>query len=133
MLAAKGKNFCMGTKKIISVDFDNTLCMREDNAPNLPMLDLVRKYASEGYKCYVVTARDRKHEEASWIRKNQPGRVRVKDFIRQYDLPIKQCHFTAHKPKGPVLKKIGAILHYDDREEQLESAREYGVEARKPL
>lgn len=37
----------MGSKRIITFDFDNTLCM-DDGTPNEPMMDLVRKYAAEG-------------------------------------------------------------------------------------
>lgn len=119
-------------KSVVTFDFDETLCMR-DGSPNQPMLDLVKKYAEDGYKCYVVTARDRKHDESRWILKNDPSRVRVKDFVREHNLPIKQCHFTGHQLKGPTLKKIGSVLHYDDKEEELESAREHGVEAVKSL
>ena len=118
-------------KQIITFDFDDTLCM-SDGTPNMPMLDLVRKYAEEGFKCYIVTARNKKHESLKWMQKNSPNRVAVKDFIKEYDLPIKQCHFTNHEPKGPVLNKIGSIKHYDDHDEQIESAKEYGIEAIHP-
>jgi hypothetical protein len=129
----KNTEAAMGRKqKVVSFDFDDTLCM-EDGSPNHPMLDLVRKHAEEGCKCYIVTARNRDHESPFWINRNQPGRVRVKDFIKEHGLPIKQCHFTNHELKGPVLWKIGASLHYDDRPEQLRSAQEHGVEAREPL
>lgn len=116
-------------KKIISFDFDDTLCMEEDGSPNQDIIDLVHKYNAEGYKCYVVTARDRKHEQSKWIEKNNPNRVKVKEFIKQYDLPIKQCHFTNHEPKGFLLKELGVIRHYDDHDEQIASALEYGIEA----
>lgn len=119
-------------QKVVSFDFDDTLCMG-DGTPNLVMMGLVHKYAAEGYKCYVVTARNKAHESPKWIKKNGGTRIRVKDFIRDNQLPIKQCHFTNHEPKGPVLKKIGALKHYDDKEEYLASAREYGIEAIRAL
>jgi len=115
-------------QKIISFDFDNTLC-REDGTPNEKVLELVRKYAEEGCKCYIVTARTRHHESRTWIAKNEPNRVRVKDFIKKHSLPIKQCHFTAHELKGNTLFRIGAAIHYDDQPEHIKSAKEYGIEA----
>lgn len=123
----------MGKKqRIVTFDFDETLCMR-DGSPNYTMLDLVRSYAEEGCKCYIVTARNKEHESPTWIKNNQPGRVRVKDFVKEHDLPIKQCHFTNHELKGPVLWRIGASLHFDDKPEHLRSAVEHGIEAREPL
>jgi acid phosphatase class B len=123
----------MGRRQtVIAFDFDDTLCMK-DGTPNHAMMDLVRKYAEEGCKCYVVTARNRDHESIKWIANNQPDRVRVKDFIREHNLPIKQCHFTNHEPKGPMLRKIGASLHYDDKLEHIHSAAEYGIKALHPI
>lgn len=119
-------------QKIVSFDFDDTLCLH-DGSPNHPMLDLVRKYASEGCKCYVVTARNKSHETPGWIQGNQPGRVRVKKFIKEHQLPIKQCHFTNHELKGPTLWRIGASLHYDDKACHLRSALEHGIEGREPV
>ena len=119
-------------KPIVTFDFDDTLCM-EDGTPNLVMMGLVHKYAAEGYKCYIVTARNKAHESLKWIKKNNSERIRVKDFIMDNQLPIKQCHFTNHEPKGPVLKRIGSVRHYDDHDEQLESAKEYGIEAIRAL
>lgn len=119
-------------QRVVSFDFDETLCFR-DGTPNHPMLDMVRKHAEEGCKCYIVTARNKKHESADWIEKNQPGRTRVKDFVKEYDLPIKQCHFTNHELKGPVCWKIGATLHYDDKDEHHQSCREHGIEVLYPI
>lgn len=116
------------SKKVVTFDFDDTLCMA-DGTPNVPMMNLVRQYAADGYKCYIMTARDRKHESKKWIAENQPNRIRVKDFIKEHDLPIKQCHFTNHFDKGPFLFQVESVLHYDDHPEQLKSAREHGIEA----
>lgn len=115
-------------KKVVTFDFDNTLCM-EDGTPNVPMMDLVRKHAAEGYKCYIVTSRNKSHESRKWITENQPDRIRVKDFIKEHNLPIKQCHFTNHFDKGPFLFQIESVLHYDDHPEELKSAKEHGIQA----
>lgn len=114
--------------KIISFDFDDTLCMEADGSANLLMIELVRKYTEQGFKCHIVTARNKKNESLKCIQNNK-NRIRVKDFIKEHNLPIERCHFTNHELKGRILKKIGAIKHYDDDKEQLASAEEYGVEA----
>lgn len=118
-------------KPIVTFDFDDTLCS-EDGIPNEEMIQLVKKYADAGCKCYIVTARNRAHESPKWISKNSPGRTRVKDFIQEFDLPIKQVHFTNHAPKGPLLAKMGSALHFDDHEDQIASCEEYGIKVYHP-
>lgn len=118
----------MGRKQVISFGFDGTLCL-EDGTPNKVMMELVKKYAASGYKCYVVTSRTRTHESKRWIADHEPDRIRVKDFIKENNLPIKQCHFTNGFDKGPVLYQIQSIRHYDHQPEQLKSAKEHGIEA----
>ncbi len=122
----------MGKRQtVITVDFDDTLCM-EDGTPNQKMIELVKKHAEDGCKCYIVTARHKKHESKEWIKENSPERVRIKDFIKEHSLPIKQCHFTNHELKGPTLWRLGSSLHYDDREDQLRSAFEHGIKTQEP-
>lgn len=120
-------------KPIVSFDFDDTLCMEDDGSPNHVMLEIVRKHAAEGCKCYIVTAREKSHESKKWIANNGGNRVRVKDFIKEHNLPIKQCHFTSHELKGRILKKIGVWKHYDDSDKQLDSAQKHGIEAIRAL
>lgn len=119
-------------QKIVSFDFDNTLCMN-DGTPNHPMLEIVRKHATDGYKCYIVTARNRDEESKKWVAEHDPTKVRIKDFIKEHDLPIKQCHFTSHELKGRTLWTIGACKHYDDRFDQRHSATLFGIEALEPI
>lgn len=115
-------------KKVVTFDFDDTLCMK-DGSPNEEMLKLVHKHAQEGKKCYIVTARNKDHESKTWWNDNEPGRTPVKEFVKRHGLPIKQCHFTNHNLKGPTLKRLGSTLHYDDKEEELQSAKDHGIEA----
>lgn len=119
----------MKKTKIVSFDFDDTLCM-EDGTPNKTMIELVKKYYSEGFKCIIVTARNIKHETAAWIKKNNPNRVSVKSFIKEHNLPIVECHFLNHSPKGPRLRKRGVLIHYDDRENEIKSAIDFGIDAK---
>lgn len=114
--------------KIVSFDFDDTLYMRTGEV-NQEMVDLVRDYDQQGYRCYIVTARNKNHENIKWIKENQPDRMRIKEFIKLENLPIKQTHFCNHAPKGPILKRIGVYKHYDDEVEQINTALEHGIEA----
>lgn len=114
------------SRSIISFDFDDTLCM-EDGTPNYNMMNLVFHYASKGYKCYIVTSRNQEHEDFTWIKENEKSRIRVHDFIQTHNLPIVECIYTNHEPKGPILKKLNSIKHYDNDEDELESALNCGV------
>lgn len=115
-------------KKIIAFDFDDTLC-KTDGTPNEPMLEILRNHANLGHKCYIVTSRNREHESKKWIAEHQPDRIRVKDFVKEYNLPVKQCHFTNHELKGPYLSNLKVSVFYDDNLMHLESARSFGIEA----
>lgn len=108
--------------KIISFDFDDTLCM-SNGFPNFPMINKVKKYETNGFECVIVTARNEENEV------EQPDRILIKDFLKCYNIPIKKLYFTNHKPKGPFLKKIKAIKHYDDDEAQINSAKDHGIKA----
>lgn len=119
----------MKKNKIVSFDFDDTLCM-EDGTPNVTMIELVKSYYLKGFKCIIVTARNKKHETVTWIRKNNPKRISVQAFIEKHKLPIVECHFLNHAPKGPRLRKRGVAIHYDDRENEIQSAIDFGIDAK---
>ncbi len=106
----------------ISFDFDGTLCFEEDGSPNQAMLDIVRFYSLFGYECHIVTNRNSDHEQFL-----SGNRVAVKDFIEKHQLPIAKIHYTNHTSKKPVLEKIGAKIHYDDKQEHILSAKELGI------
>ena len=113
-------------QKIVTFDFDQTILL-EDNSINHEMVTIIRFHAEQGHKCYIVTARCKEHETKKWMAANQPDRVRVKDFIELHNLPIKQVHFTNHEPKGATLWRVGSTLHYDDKPEEIRSAKDYGI------
>lgn len=108
--------------KIISFDFDDTLCM-SSGFPNFPMINKVKSYSKKGNTCIIVTARNKDNEF------DQPNRILIQDFLKCYNIPIKDVYFTNHALKGPVLKKLKASKHYDDNEEQLNSAKNSGIKA----
>ena len=112
--------------KIISFDFDDTLCV--DGKPNKSIVDKVINHHRNGDKCIIVTARDPNHEKDSWIKENEPKRTKVLDFIKIHNLPISKIIFTNHKLKGPILKNHDVYMHFDDKDEELNSAKENGIQ-----
>lgn len=115
-------------KSVVSFDFDDTLCMT-DGTPNQFMIDLTREYSAQGFKVYIVTARHRTHESKAWIAQFQPSRIRVKDFVKEHNIPIKQCHFTNGELKGHLLADLKCCIHFDDSIDELNSAMRYGIKA----
>lgn len=114
---------------VVTFDFDDTLCYL-DGRPEPKMIALVHHHHSQGHECHIVTARNKINEanrSTGFL-----SVVRIQDFIEEHNLPIKEVHFTAHTPKGPTLRKLGAVRHYDDDFDQLESAKEHGVEGIHP-
>lgn len=111
---------------IVSFDFDNTLAYADGTARSC-MLEMVSFHHDRGDECLIVTSRDITHEDQVWIAENQPERMAVAKFVSKHSLPIKTVHFTCHEPKGPVLRKLGAHLHYDDDRAEVDSAADHGV------
>jgi len=44
-------------------------------------------------------------------------------------LPAQHIYYTNGALKGPLLKEIDSILHYDGDDKQVESARAHGIKA----
>jgi acid phosphatase class B len=109
--------------QVISFDFDDTICMA-NCVPNYKIIKLINNYVSQGYRCVIVTARNIEHEKL----KNGIDDISVLDFCKKYNVLIKDFVFTNHKYKGPFLRDIGAIKHYDDSIVHLESAKEHGID-----
>lgn len=112
----------------ISFDFDDTLCM-SNGKPNMDMIKKLKLYHRNGHDVIIVTARNRTHEDDSWIKENEPNRTKVMDFIKIHNLPVSAVYFTNHAPKGPILQQQNVITHYDDDNEQLLSTKSHGVRA----
>ncbi len=113
--------------KIISFDFDDTLCT--DGKANKGIISRVFKHHADGDECIIVTARDPDHEKDDWIKENEPKRTKVIDFVKRHNLPITKIIYTNHKPKGIYLKRNNVFVHFDDKQEEINSAKKYGVHA----
>ncbi|MFZ9241181.1 MAG: HAD family hydrolase [Chitinophagaceae bacterium] len=112
----------------ISFDFDDTLCM-SNGKPNMAMVEKLKMHHRNGHEVVIVTARNRDHESDSWIKENEPNRVKVMDFIKIHNLPVTSVYFTNHAPKGPILQQQNIFAHYDDDKDQLHSTQSHGVQA----
>lgn len=111
---------------VVSFDFDDTLASPEwddenwifssDNmSPNKQIISKLKEEHENGNEIVIVTSR------------NSASEPEVREFIEENNLPIERVYFTNGEPKGPVLRTIGAIRHYDDSEAELDSAKEFGV------
>lgn len=96
-------------KKVLTVDFDDTLAVTQNGAWNgetlIPVpriIDFVKQKHKEGSEIHVVTFR-------RWSDKEQ-----VNDFCKGYKIPIKSIVCTEGTNKVPFLKKLNSELHIDD-------------------
>ena len=118
----------MNEKKIISVDFDDTLF--EDPAYQIGTLwaptgasaepvkrvhDFIHEKAKEGFEIHVVTAREEKHVSECW------------DLIKLYNLPIKSIVAVGGGNKTPHLLSLNTTLHIDDNVQVCVLAKQAGI------
>ena len=91
-------------KKVITVDFDDTLAVTENGAwggetlvPVPRVINYVIEQHKKGSEIHVVTFRN-------WSNKEQ-----VNDFCKGYKIPIKSIVCTEGTNKVPFLKKLAKI------------------------
>ena len=103
-------------KKILSVDFDETLVNSDPQLqgsvwvstgtfkPIARVCNFVfDKVRSGEWEAHIVTFR---HKDTSG--------TEVEDFVDRYKLPIRSVVYTGGKTKTPFLKKLNSSLHVDD-------------------
>jgi len=102
------------TRPVLSFDFDGVInASVVDTEPIsftdpeswIPFTEMVEhiRMMSDTHRCVVVTARDT-YNRAELLR-----------FIAIHDIPIDKVYCTNDGPKLPMLLKVGAVAHYDDR------------------
>jgi hypothetical protein len=104
-------------KGVITFDFDSTMTTPVWDAENEGWqagdptnldhhhhenIDLMRKYAAQGYTIYIVTARSLSEVPE------------VESFVAHHKLPVADVFPTNGGPKGPTLVKLGSLIHHDD-------------------
>ena len=104
------------TPKVVSFDFDDTLALVDSEyqyiGPNSPLLSLFAEFQNRGFKVYIVTSRLEKNEEMY----RERGDMTVNLFISEHGLSPDGIIFTNLEDKVHTLKRIGAVLHFDDDE-----------------
>ena len=89
--------------------------------PVVRIVEIMRAAYLAGHEVIIVTAR--------WKPLN-PHRVSpptIQWWLRQWKMPDVEIHYTSMTLKGPLLKRLGVALHFDDAPEQVASAREHGI------
>jgi hypothetical protein len=100
--------------KLITFDFDDTLFSLSEEkvgmlwaaseilVPIQKIHDLLWEKHKEGYIIDIVTSRETYDMDE------------VRQYIEEYNLPIRHTECTRGRPKSPVLKGIVSTLHIDD-------------------
>ena len=106
-------------RKIISFDFDGVLHKSiikgtfhpidywdfDNLIPNYTVIEKVFEEYHKGNKIIVVSSR------CNFENLIKTG---ISEFIKKYNLPIKDIYLTDDKPKIPLLENLGVSKHYDD-------------------
>lgn len=117
--------------KIISFDFDNTTTLHKWNNdtgdyirgkegypapfPNERIIKKMRDHAMKGDKVIIVTSRYDKWKQE------------VIDFVKKHTLPVQDIHCTNMNWKVNTLKKLGALMHYDDDPDEIKRLKQEGI------
>jgi uncharacterized HAD superfamily protein len=96
-------------KKIITVDFDETLATSEQGAwhasvlyPVERIIDFVKTEHQNGAELNIVTFR------------NWESKLEIENFCKKYKIPIKHIVCTEGKNKIPFIQRLRSDLHIDD-------------------
>jgi len=112
-------------KKVITVDFDETLVMQYPTAYGgtsthvVPKIEeIIRKEHSLGTDVYIVSFRKEK------------DRAEMERIIMVNKIPVKGIICTNMTPKLPFLKKLNSRLHIDDDFFTCQEAKKAGIDVR---
>jgi len=117
-------------------DFDKN-CWDMGEKTSFKMIKAMCYYFREGYHIAIVTSRsEEKEKEMSKNKEVVIGAHKYSfciDSVRHgaEQLPIKDVFFTNGEAKGPILKQIKSVLHYDHDDKQIESACQHGIRTKK--
>ena len=100
---------------VVSFDFDDTLALEDSEyqyvGPNKPLLSLFKQFQDKGFDVYIVTSRKEANED---MYRERPNTATVNEFVAEQGLSPDQVIFTNMEDKVHTLKRIGALLHFDD-------------------
>ena len=94
--------------EVVTVDFDDTLKMKEDGNPNPFVIQKIIKLSKKADKIYIVTSR----------RNTWDNKLEINDFVEKNNLPIDGIYLTNFADKWYTLEKLNSDMHFDDDEEE---------------
>lgn len=98
----------------MTVDFDDTLKMKEDGNPNPFVIQKIIKLSKKVDKVYIVTSR----------RNTWDNKLEINDFVEKNNLPIDGIHLTNFADKWYTLEKLNSDMHFDDDEDEWRTIEE---------
>ena len=101
--------------KTITVDFDDTIKMTEDDRPNPIVIEKIRKFKAEGAKVYIVTSR----------KDTRDNFLHIDDFLDSNDVPHDGIHLTNMKDKWYTVNELGSGMHFDDDDEEFKAIKHH--------
>jgi FMN phosphatase YigB (HAD superfamily) len=119
-------------QNIYSFDFDNTLIRYhtlEDGdveylGPHEANIQLLKDLAADGNKIIIVTSRSTPKRKFEWDKAPTP-----EEAVQEFGLPVSEIYYTRGEIKVNKLIELGVSKHWDDDEDEVEAAREAGIEA----
>jgi FMN phosphatase YigB (HAD superfamily) len=119
----------------VSFDFDGTLTRWTPDLhgfheePYIPALTRLLFWHRMGRKIYIVTHRTKELEGNKAFLGHGKDKMKIAEFIERCRVPVSMNDviFTKFGDKGEALNRIGAVLHYDDEDDNLNSASNAGV------
>jgi len=128
-LSLAGKRFQLAKKPNGKIDWDiaHNISLVKDDKPNLPMIDLAKRYKKEGFKIVILTGR--------------PESIRdvTEEWLKKYGIEYDALYMRLEKEnyiKAPIFKKKIYQLHlddvfcaYDDDEEVIQMWNSLGITA----
>ena len=117
-----------------SFDFDNTLIRYETLedgdvkylGPHEEYINTLRKLADEGHQVVIVTSRTPLDKKFPWDEAPTP-----EELVADLNLPVEIIECTRGELKTKKLLKLGVVHHWDDDQEEVDSAIAAGIGATK--
>jgi len=109
LLLEKWKRFL--NESVVTVDFDNTLKMKDTNTANGPIINRIKRLANNGAKIHIVSRRKPSEVYESGF---ESAEEEIQSFINDYSLPVEQIHLTSWQNKGKIIDELGSETHIDD-------------------
>ena len=109
-----------GSSYVVTVDFDNTLQMKEDSRPNPIIINKLKKLRPKVNKIYLVTKRQN----------TEQNQKEIEEFIKnnlsdnEGNSLIDDFYLTNFEPKWYTLEDLRSNLHFDDSSKEWKTIEE---------